>query len=521
MTQATATPLHSVITTADVLAGRLSAGTGGLEALTSGQVFAWLGLGTAAFYDSGDYAAAVHSHIIADVTGLQTALDGKADLVGGVLPTSQLPALAVTEYLGTVADQAAMLASSGQKGDWVTRADTGSTWIITGDDPTQLAGWTELSYPAAPVTSVNSQTGSVALALADLDTSVTGAQLDSLKAKVDGVEAGATADQSDAEIETAYNNQVEIVSQVIAEAGTSTTVYRWTPERVAQAIAALGGGGGGAPGGANTQIQFNNAGAFGGSAQLVWNGTTLIAAAAASTDTPFRLKAASAQSGDLMQIDSVSGSSGDLVRWLHDGMLQLPSGAFNNVAIRFGSDMYGFAEHASGIYIRAGTGGDAYITNGRIGINSDHQYAWSPSASFPNTSPDTGLARDAAGVVRVTNGSTGLGRLRAVAAERVLEVTTASASIGATDSVVAVRHTTTAAVTLTLPLAASVFDSGYGSKILIKDAGGNASVNNITINRAGSDTIITTATGATSTIISVDGGAVWLQAISATEWAVA
>lgn len=53
------------------------------------------------------------------------------------------------------------------------------------------------------------------------------------------IEDGATADQSDSEIETAYNNQVSVVSQAIAEAGTSTTVYRWTPLRVAQAIAAL------------------------------------------------------------------------------------------------------------------------------------------------------------------------------------------------------------------------------------------------------------------------------------------
>ena len=54
------------------------------------------------------------------------------------------------------------------------------------------------------------------------------------------VEDGATADQSDAEIETAYNNQVGIVSQAAAEAGTSTTAERWTPERVKQAIDALG-----------------------------------------------------------------------------------------------------------------------------------------------------------------------------------------------------------------------------------------------------------------------------------------
>lgn len=61
--------------------------------------------------------------------------------------------------------------------------------------------------------------------------------------KLDGIEAGATADQSDAEIEAAYNAQVAIVSQGDAEAGTSTTPYRWTPQRIAQAIAALGTGG--------------------------------------------------------------------------------------------------------------------------------------------------------------------------------------------------------------------------------------------------------------------------------------
>ncbi len=59
------------------------------------------------------------------------------------------------------------------------------------------------------------------------------------------VENGATADQTDAEIEAAYNAQVSVISQAEAEAGTSTVVRRWTAQRVAQAIAALGGGGGG------------------------------------------------------------------------------------------------------------------------------------------------------------------------------------------------------------------------------------------------------------------------------------
>lgn len=39
--------------------------------------------------------------------------------------------------------------------------------------------------------------------------------------------------------------------------------------------AVQGGGGSGSPGGANTQVQFNNSGSFGGSADLTWDGTTL------------------------------------------------------------------------------------------------------------------------------------------------------------------------------------------------------------------------------------------------------
>jgi hypothetical protein len=46
----------------------------------------------------------------------------------------------------------------------------------------------------------------------------------------------------------------------------SAGVSGWVP--------GTGGGGGGTPGGLDTQIQFNDGGAFGGDAQLVWNKTT-------------------------------------------------------------------------------------------------------------------------------------------------------------------------------------------------------------------------------------------------------
>jgi len=78
-------------------------------------------------------------------------------------------------------------------------------------------------------------------------TAITNAELDgniALSKLQTQPEANATADQTDAEIETAYNNQVGAMSQATAEAGTSTTIERITALRIKQAIDALAAGGG-------------------------------------------------------------------------------------------------------------------------------------------------------------------------------------------------------------------------------------------------------------------------------------
>lgn len=107
------------------------------------------------------------------VAGGYASLDGSAQI-----PAAQIPAIAVTEFLGAVANEAAMLALSGQRGDWCTRADTGTSWVITGSDPSVIAGWTQLSYPAAPVSAVAGRTGAVTLSSGDLtDRTTTGAAL--------------------------------------------------------------------------------------------------------------------------------------------------------------------------------------------------------------------------------------------------------------------------------------------------------------------------------------------------------
>ena len=96
-------------------------------------------------------------------TATQTALDNKADLVGGKVPSSQIPAIAISEFLGTVNSQAAMLALLGQEGDWCIRTDVDLTYILIGTDPTDIDNWQEIVTPTGAVTSVNGYTGVVVL----------------------------------------------------------------------------------------------------------------------------------------------------------------------------------------------------------------------------------------------------------------------------------------------------------------------------------------------------------------------
>ncbi|MCD2127625.1 phage upper tail fiber protein [Rhodococcus ruber] len=113
-------------------------------------------------------ANASHTHAQSDVTGLSTTLAGKADLVGGTIPQAQIPAVAVTEFLGAVASQVEMLALSGQRGDWCTRTDLGTDWQLIAEPSSTFANWRERTYPASPVSSVAGRTGAVTLSTADI-----------------------------------------------------------------------------------------------------------------------------------------------------------------------------------------------------------------------------------------------------------------------------------------------------------------------------------------------------------------
>ena len=129
------------------------------------------------------FAPSTHTHAIGDVTNLQTLLDAKqptgtyATLVGGTVPSSQLPS-----YVDDVLEAAnyAALPATGEGGKLYVAVDTkklwrwsGSTWVEISASPgstdavvegsANLYFTTARAAAAAPVQSVNGQTGAVTI----------------------------------------------------------------------------------------------------------------------------------------------------------------------------------------------------------------------------------------------------------------------------------------------------------------------------------------------------------------------
>jgi hypothetical protein len=168
--------------------GTASAGTA-LAAARADHVHA---VGSVAFSSlSGvpsTFAPSAHSHAVSDVTGLQTALDGKqaagtyATLVGGAVPSSQLPSYVddVIEYANLAAFPATndggkilVARDTGKIYRWSGSAyieispSPGSTDSVT-EGSTNLYHTTARAAAAAPVQSVAGLTGAVTLAKSDV-----------------------------------------------------------------------------------------------------------------------------------------------------------------------------------------------------------------------------------------------------------------------------------------------------------------------------------------------------------------
>jgi hypothetical protein len=97
------------------------------------------------------------------ITTQKGAVSGIASLDGsGLIPTNQLPALAITET-SVVVSQAAMLALTAQVGDVAVRTDVNKSFILTASPATTLGNWQELLTPTDAVLSVDGNTGAISL----------------------------------------------------------------------------------------------------------------------------------------------------------------------------------------------------------------------------------------------------------------------------------------------------------------------------------------------------------------------
>jgi len=102
-------------------------------------------------------------------TALVGVSNGVASLdSGGLIPASQLPSIAISDYLGAVGSQAAMLGLVGQRGDWCNRTDLGAAFILAAEPASTLANWAQVLTPTDAVTSVAGRTGAVTLTKSDV-----------------------------------------------------------------------------------------------------------------------------------------------------------------------------------------------------------------------------------------------------------------------------------------------------------------------------------------------------------------
>jgi hypothetical protein len=159
------------------------------------------------------------------ITTQKGAVNGIASLDGsGLIPTNQLPALAITETF-VVVSQAAMLALTAQTGDVAVRTDVNKSFILTASPASTLGNWQELLTPTDSVLSVDGLTGAVSLSGTYLN-ATTGTLLGNLAAggfKVTGL--GTPTSDADAATKVYVDAVAGSATAAAASAAAAATSY--------------------------------------------------------------------------------------------------------------------------------------------------------------------------------------------------------------------------------------------------------------------------------------------------------
>lgn len=116
----------------------------------------------ATVYSATEYLAAL-GIVLGTAAGNVPVLDSD-----GKLNTSVIPALAISEPY-TVKSEEEMLALDCQRGDVAIRTDVTKTYILAGDDPSDIDNWVQFLSPTGDVVSVNGKVGIIELSTDDVE----------------------------------------------------------------------------------------------------------------------------------------------------------------------------------------------------------------------------------------------------------------------------------------------------------------------------------------------------------------
>ena len=229
--------------------------------------------------------------------------------------------------------------------------------------------------------------------------------------------------------------------------GASTTVYAKESGSGNTGWVAIGAGGGGTPGGSSTQVQYNNAGAFGGITNATTDGTTMtltspkvvtgindtngneLIKVTATTSAVNEITVANAAAGANPTITSSGDDAAIGVTFALKGSGQfIVNGAASTNFLRFqqaGTDVGGFSASQGFLGVNSRgynvyDGGSlaspgnwllkvgALSTSANISLNTTGLVSWNSSASRSGDD-DVGIARAAAAVLRLSAGCTATG----------------------------------------------------------------------------------------------------------------
>lgn len=201
----------------------------------------------------------------------------------------------------------------------------------------------------------------------------------------------------------------------------------------ANGVASWATAAGGAPGGSTTQLQFNNAGSFGGATALTYagSGDLLTVTSQAATDVPFVLKGAASQSGNLMVWRNSAG-----------GQLGYISSAGSITAPIFAGNFMGANLQPSGTTFN-------FASNGNNTSGAGVQSYWKFNGGYaPTTGTATGNFVHVAPTINQTGTANGVTRalfvdptVTSAANFRALETTVGNVIFGSTSGNVGIGTT--------------------------------------------------------------------------------